>query len=104
MSTEFSGAEGRFILRFQVEDGTVRAAMRGCAKLFPTSKLAIEDLRLREKEARYAKQGWKLNRADADARYAIEQFYLGKFTESHALTVSKSAKAQAQRRFAGARR
>ena len=45
------GAEGRYILTFQVEDGRRMGAMRGCVKLFPVSRVATEELRLREKLA-----------------------------------------------------
>ena len=64
------GAEGRYTLRFQVEDGRTMGAMRGCVQLFPVSRVATEELRLREKLAALVKrfgQGATLNRRDAEA-------------------------------------
>ncbi len=87
------GATGRFILRFQVDDGRTLGAMRGCAKLFPVSRVAIEELRLREKAAKYAKLGWRLNRVDSLAVDYIESFYAGTATEREALYAVDAAKA-----------
>lgn len=88
------GAEGRFILRFQVDDGRQLAAMRGCAKLFPVCRVATEELRLRTKLADYAKRGWNgLNRRDSEALAAIEEFYAGSRDERSTLSVVDGAKA-----------
>lgn len=88
------GAEGRYILRFQVEDGRSLGAMRGCAKLFPSSQVAHEHLRLTQKAERYAKLGWKLNQSDQRAMDACEQFFAREVSESYTLGVIKSAKRQ----------
>ena len=91
------GAEGRWIINFTVEgpDGKPvnRAAMRGCVKLFPVSRIALEELRLQDKAARYAKQGWSLNRGDAHALAQIEAFYAGTVDERQALAIVDTAKA-----------
>lgn len=86
------GARGRFTFYFLVEGGQRLGAMAGCLRLFPASQIAREDLRLREKEATYAKRGWTLNRRDADAVQAIEQFYTGTRDERSALAIVHSAK------------
>lgn len=86
------GAEGRYILRFQVDDGRTLGAMRGCAKLFPTSRVAAEELRLRTKETEYAKRGWNLNRRDTEAVAAIQQFYDGTMDERTTLSIVDGAK------------
>ena len=93
------GSAGRYIHRFVVEDGRTLAAMSGCAKLFPASRIAIEEQRLRKKEADRAKKGWKLNRSDLDALAAIEQFFAGAIDERLALTRIDSAKRSNQARF-----
>jgi len=93
------GATGRYIHRFVVEDGRTLAAMSGCAKLFPTSRVAIEEQRLRKKAADRAKRGWKLNRSDLDALAAIEQFFAGAIDERFALSRIDSAKRSNQMRF-----
>lgn len=38
------GSGGRHVWEFFCQDGTRRAAMRGCLKLFPSSKLAIDQM------------------------------------------------------------
>jgi hypothetical protein len=86
------GATGRYIHHFVVEDGRQLAAMSGCAKLFPTSRIAVEEQRLRKKAADRAKKGWKLNQRDQDALVAIEQFYAGTLDERIALSRVDSAK------------
>ncbi len=74
------GATGRYIHRFLVDDGRTLAAMSGCVKLFPVSRIALEEQRLREKLARYKKSygaGATLNRRDAEALAAIDAYYEG---------------------------
>jgi hypothetical protein len=94
------GATGRYVLRFQVEDGRTLGAMRGCVKLFPVSAVALEELRLRKKLADYQKRGWKgLNRNDTRALEAIEQFYAGTLDERSALGAVKSAKSANTSRY-----
>jgi hypothetical protein len=95
------GATGRWIVRFVDETGQHRGAMRGCIKLFPVSAIALEELRLTDKAAKYAKQGWTLNRADQGAVNAIEAFYAGALTEVQAMSVVRGAKARNVARFRG---
>jgi hypothetical protein len=90
------GASGRYILNFQVEDGRRLAAMRGCAKLFPTAPIAYEELRLADKLKRLRKSYGPqahLNRNDTRAMEAIEAFYAGQCSEDQAMLEVKSAKA-----------
>ncbi len=98
------GATGRYILRFQVADGRRLAAMRGCASLFPTSPVAHEELRLRQKleslQKRFGRQT-TLNRNDARAMDAIQAFVDGVSTEDEALravTLAKRANTARYRR------
>ena len=86
------GATGRFILRFQVADGRQLGAMRGCVKLFPVSRAAREELRLRGKLADYSKRGWQLNRRDSEALAALDAFFAGDVSEAHALGIVAGAK------------
>jgi hypothetical protein len=93
------GATGRYIHRFIVEDGRTLAALSGCVKLFPVSRVALEEQRLRKKAADRAKNGWKLNRNDLDALAAIEQFFAGEIDERFALSRVDSAKRTNQMRY-----
>jgi hypothetical protein len=93
------GCRGRFIHRFVVEDGRTLAAMSGCVKLFPSSRIAHEEARLRKKAADRAKKGWKLNRGDLEALEAIEQFYAGTIDERGALSRVDSAKRANQMKY-----
>jgi hypothetical protein len=89
------GATGRWIHRFQVEDGRTLAAMSGCVKLFPVSRIATEEARLRTKLTKYLKSygpNAKLNRRDAEALQAIEDFYAGMSNEQRTLSIIDSAK------------
>ncbi len=98
------GATGRYIHRFQVENGTFAAAMSGCVKLFPVSRIAVEEQRLRKKLGDYAKRGWNsLNRRDTEALAAIEDFYAGTRDERSALSVVNGAKAANQSKYRGPR-
>lgn len=93
------GAAGRRVHRFVTSDGQTRGAMSGCVKLFPVSPVAREELRLREKEARYVAQGWKLNRLDARALASIDAFYSGAGDESSAMAAVHAAKQATAARF-----
>jgi hypothetical protein len=93
------GATGRWIVRFVTDDGRHLGAMRGCVQLFPVSQVAREGLRLRDKAAKYAKQGWHLNQADTRALETIEAFESGNATEQQAMSAVKSAKARNTARF-----
>lgn len=86
------GATGRFIYRFQVQNGRELGAMRGCVQLFPVSPIAREHARLIKKSADYTARGWKLNRDDAMALDAIEAFCEGQLDEHSALSAIGSAK------------
>lgn len=93
------GATGRYIHRFIVDDGRTLAAMSGCVKLFPCSRIAIEEQRLRKKLEDRAKRGWLLGRADQDALGAIDLFYAGVLDERTALERVNSAKRYNQSRI-----
>lgn len=68
------------------------------------SEIAREELRLLDKQARYKKQGWTLNRDDTSALDAIGAFYAGTMDERSALARAKSVKAQAMGRWSSRRR
>jgi len=93
------GATGRYIHRFVVDDGRSLAAMSGCVQLFPTTRIAKEEQRLRRKANDRAKKGWRLNRGDLEALAAIEQFFAGSIDEHTALSRVDSAKRANQARF-----
>lgn len=93
------GATGRYIHRFVVEDGRTLAAMSGCVKLFPQSRVAAEEMRLRKKAAEREKRGWRLNRNDRDALDAIEAFYAGTRDEASTLRTIDLAKRSNQARY-----
>jgi len=94
------GATGRFILRFVLEDGRHAGAMRGCVKLFPVSRVAREELRLREKLKKYVQRGWNgLNRRDTEALNAIDEFYAGTRDERSTLSIVDGAKKMNQARY-----
>lgn len=93
------GATGRYIHRFVVEDGRTLAAMSGCVKLFPSSRIAHEEARLRKKLDERKRKGWKLNWSDSRALEAIEQFYAGAIDERSALRAVDSAKRSNQARY-----
>jgi hypothetical protein len=83
-----------------VDDGRTLAAMRGCASLFPVSRVAKEELRLTKKLSDYRKRGWKaLNRLDSEALGAIEKFYAGTLDERLTLEYVDRAKRANQARF-----
>lgn len=85
-----------------VEDGRTLGAMKGCVKLFPVSRIAMEELRLREKLEKYQKSYGaqaRLNRHDEDALKAIEAFYDGTRNERSALFVVEAAKRANQARY-----
>jgi len=89
------GAEGRYTIRFVLEDGRHGGAMRGCIKLFPVSRVAPEELRLRDKLANYVKRfgpSATLNRRDTEALDAIEAFYAGTRDEWSTLRIVDGAK------------
>jgi hypothetical protein len=94
------GAEGRYIIRFVVEDGRTLGAMRGCVNLFPVSRVAQEELRLRQKLERRQKNYGRaamLNRRDAEALGAIEDFFAGMRDERSTLSIIDGAKFANQR-------
>ena len=89
------GADGRWIYTFTLDNGRTAGAMRGCLSLFPVSRVAREELRLREKLAKYQKSygvSATLNRRDSEALDAIEAFYAGACDERSALSVVDRAK------------
>lgn len=90
------GATGRYIHRFQVEDGRHLGAMSGCVQLFPVSPVAHEDLKLRKKETDHAKKGWKMASWDIDRREAIDAFYAGALDEQSAMSRLRAAAGRAK--------
>lgn len=97
------GADGARVFTFITEDGKQRGAMAGCIQLFPKSPIAREEMRLREKEERYARQGWKLNRRDTEALDACHAVAAGEMSENTALAIVRSAKAANSARYRGRR-
>jgi len=102
------GADGRYVWEFECDDGTRRGAMRGCVKLFPTSRTALEDQRLIEKEQElrrsYGPQA-KLNSWDTKIRTALDEYFAGRMPEAEALRTIEREKAAAaawrSRKFGG---
>lgn len=87
------GATGRYIHRFRVDDGRTLAAMSGCVKLFPVSRVAIEEQRLLKKLSDYKNRGWRsLNQRDTEALAAIYSFYEIGGDERHVLRIIDNAK------------
>lgn len=97
------GATGRYIHHFVLEDGRHAAAMSGCVKLYPVSRVALEEQRLNKKAADRAKKGWRLNRRDLGALDAIERYYAGELDERSALAVVDAAKRANQMTVMGRR-
>ena len=82
------GASGRYVHRFQCEDGTTRGAMSGCIKLFPVHPIASADMALNERERDLQKRFGptaSLNTWDKRIRVAIDAFYAGEMNERTAL-------------------
>lgn len=70
--------------------------------LFPVSRVATEELRLREKLAAIVKrfgQSATLNRRDAEALDACEEFFAGSRNERSTLSVIDGAKRANQARY-----
>lgn len=98
------GATGRYVIRFQVEDGRQLGAMRGCIKLFPVTELARQHEYLIAKKARYAKERWNLSKADAEALQRIEDAIDGRGDAQQAIWNAQSIRAAAAtRRYRGRR-
>lgn len=96
------GAEGKYIVWFQLETGAKHGAMRGCVKLFPVSQIANEEMRLREKLNGYLEAygpDAHLNANDSKALQAIEDYYAGKTGEMYALAAVKNAKQANQAKY-----
>lgn len=93
------GCTGRYIHRFVVDDGRTLAAMSGCVKLFPQSRIASEEQRLRKKAEQRKKNNWNLGRLDRDALDAIDAFYAGTMDERTALSRVDHAKRANQASF-----
>lgn len=88
------GATGRYVIRFQVEDGRELGAMRGCVKLFPVTELARHHEYFMAKQARYAAQRppWELNACDAEALRGIEDAIAGKVDVHLAIVRAQTAR------------
>lgn len=95
------GATGRWIVRFQVEDGRTLGAMRGCVKLYPVSDLARQHEHFIAKKQRYGAQRppWSLNARDAEALRWIEDAIDGRADARHALAIAESARRTAALRY-----
>ena len=70
-------AIGRYIVKFQCEDGTTRGAMRGCFQKFPISTLARYHAAIVEKQKEYSAKGWSLNQFDTAMLEIIERHARG---------------------------
>jgi len=90
------GSGGRYIHSVLLENGTRIGAMAGCIQLFPMAPIAREEMRLRGKEADYAKRDWSLPSWDLRMLAAIERFYTGELTEWQALAIVQDEKRAAQ--------
>lgn len=99
------GATGRYVIRFQVEDGRQLGAMRGCIKLFPVTELARQHEYLVAKKARYAAQRppWQLSERDRDALQRIEDAIDGRGDTQQAIWNAQSVRAAAARKYRGRR-
>jgi hypothetical protein len=88
------GATGRYVIRFQVEDGRQLGAMRGCVKLFPVTELARQHEHFVAKQTRYSAQRppWKLNALDAEALRGIEEAIDGKADVHQAVIRAQTAR------------
>ncbi len=91
------GATGRYIIRFQVEDGRQLGAMRGCIKLFPVTELARQHQYFVDKQARYARQrpSWELNARDREALRWIMDAIEGRVDARQAIAIATSARSAA---------
>jgi hypothetical protein len=91
------GAEGRYTFHFVCDDGNEYGAMRGCLKLFPVSKIATEDKKLREKQLdlrkRYGGEA-HLNSWQTKIREAIDAHYAGELSETDALETIRQQNAK----------
>jgi hypothetical protein len=95
------GATGRYVVRFQVEDGRQLGAMRGCVRLYPVTELARQHGHLLEKQSRYAakRPPWKLNARDTEALRWLEDAIVGRADPQHAVTIAQSARRAASVKF-----
>ncbi len=95
------GATGRYIIRFQVEDGRHLGAMRGCIKLFPVTELAREHEYFVTKKARYAKQQprWNLSARDTEALQWLENAIEGRADPRQAIAIAQTARRIASARY-----
>lgn len=93
------GATGRYIIRFQVEDGRQLGAMRGCVKLFPVTELARQHEYFMTKQARYAKQGWRLSQRDTEAFQWIIDAIEGRADTRQAIAMAQAARTANARRY-----
>jgi hypothetical protein len=93
------GATGRYVIRFQVEDGRQLGAMHGCVKLFPVTELARQHEHFKTKEARYRAQSppWKLSARDAETMQMLEEAIEGRVEARQAVTIALAARAAAKR-------
>ena len=69
------GALGRYVYRFQLEDGSNHGAMAGCIKKFKVHPIAKVQLKLMDKEKEYQKKGWNLPSWDRNIVEALDKYY-----------------------------
>lgn len=95
------GATGRYVIRFQVEDGRQLGAMRGCVKLFPVTELARQHEYFVAKRTRYAAQRppWRLSARDEEALRWIEDAIEGRADPQHAIAIAQSARRAAAMKY-----
>lgn len=88
------GATGRYVIRFQVEDGRQLGAMRGCIKLFPLTELARHHEYFVAKRSRYAAQRppWKLCERDVEALRWLEDAIDGRADTRQAIGIAQTAR------------
>lgn len=100
-------AKGRYVYSFKCADGSERGAMQGCFNRWPKHPFVAEQVRIMDKQADYAKKGWKLAEWDSKPLEAIKQFAAGEITEQAARSIVDSYASQRRvhvsRKFAGRR-
>lgn len=90
------GADGRYIVNFDCEDGTSRAAMRGCFSKFKKHSFVKVYEKITDKRADYEKRGWKLSSWDVSILDAIDGFVYGRITEKDAQAIIDNMQARSK--------
>lgn len=87
------GASGRYVHSFECEDGSRRAAMSGCIKLFPVHPIAEVDMALQARARKLRDQYGptaKLNSWDERIKSAVDAYYTGQMDERTALAIIRA--------------